>query len=54
MRQLYFSSAQLMDPGLPGSALEAGGEKHSDREVVVKGSGGKGLAEGEVKFSFWW
>jgi hypothetical protein len=49
VRQLYMSAAQIMDPSLPATIEDAGGEKHSDRAVKVAGKEG-----GEVVFSFWW
>lgn len=49
VRQFYFAASQVMNPALPGTPEDAGGEKHTDREVVVPGKNG-----GHVKFSFWW
>jgi hypothetical protein len=50
VRQLFFASAKIADPSLPGTPDEAGGEKHSDRELeAVLGEG-----KGQLKFEFWW
>lgn len=38
-----------MDPSLAGAAGASAGDKHTDKEVRMKGKNG-----GEVVFSFWW
>ncbi|KAJ9098943.1 hypothetical protein QFC19_006167 [Naganishia cerealis] len=51
VRHLYFQSARIANPKLPASAEDAGGEKHSDRNVQIDVGGGPGH---ELNFEFWW